>query len=103
MSWRSDETPDELEIFAGSIDEKWLIGDRTTRVPSQRLTEKGAWQKVLEEEGEEVLGAQICLPADGNFFFRNAIKGVTDSTVGAGKKWVENTSAGLVIPDDPAT
>ncbi|KAL8899495.1 MAG: hypothetical protein Q9192_001542 [Flavoplaca navasiana] len=32
FTWRSEATPDEIEILIGSIDEKWLIGDRTEKI-----------------------------------------------------------------------
>ena len=81
----------------GSIDEKWLIGDRTSRVSSEELAKHGAWDEVLRKEGD--LGKDLCEPRHGNYFFRNAIKGVTDGKTGGGKTWVENTEKGLVIPD----
>lgn len=93
--------PEEIEILTGSVDEAFLIGDRTARVESKVLTEKGKWKQMLEEEEErdsKVQGRDLCLPKRGNFFFRNAIHGVTDMKVG-GKRWVENSAPGLVIPD----
>lgn len=80
----------------GSVDEKWLIGDRTDRVTSEELTKAGRWHKVLEEEDD--LGQDIAAPRAGNFFWRNTVKGVTDQAV-AGKKWVEDTQKGLGIPE----
>ena len=97
VSWRHDEFPTEIEILVGSIDEKWLIGDRTERVKSEDLTREGVWDEVLQSEGD--VGKDICYPAHGNYFFRNAIKGVTDRKLGGGKTWVENTERGLQLPD----
>ena len=99
ISWRSDSTPDEIEVFVGSIDEEILIGDRTQRVSSQHLAEKGAWEKTLEEEKEGPVGTMLCVPANGNFYFRNAIKSVTDVAIGGGKRFVENTAAEMQMPD----
>ena len=80
----------------GSVDEKWLIGDRTSRVSSGELAKHGAWDEVLRKEGD--LGKDLCEPRHGSYFFRNAIKGVTDGRTGGGKTWVENTEKGLVMP-----
>ena len=81
----------------GTIDEKWLIGDRTERVKSEDLTKVGAWDEMLRDEGD--VGKDLCYPANGNYYFRNAIKGVTDRKLEGGKTFLENTSAGLEIPD----
>ena len=83
--------------MVGTIDEKWLIGDRTERVKSEDLTKVGAWDEMLRDEGD--VGKDLCYPACGNSFFRNAIKGVTDRKLGGGKTFLENTSTGLRIPD----
>ena len=80
----------------GSVDERWLIGDRTNTVSSEELAQAGRWHEVLEKEND--LGRDIAAPRAGNFFWRNAVKGVTDQTV-AGKKWVEDTQRGLAIPE----
>ena len=78
------------------MDEQLLIGDRTERITSEELAKGGRWQEVLEEEGD--VGRDIAAPRGGNFFWRNAVKGVTDQAV-AGKKWVEDTQRGLKISD----
>ncbi len=87
------------------MDELFLIGDRTARVESTLLAEKGGWEAVLrtereEEEGEEVgnalLGRELCVPRK-NFYFRNAVRGVTEGL--PGERFVEDTARGLVIPD----
>ena len=51
ISWRHEECPQEIELFLGSVDEKWLIGDRTERVSSEELAKDGAWEDVLRKEG----------------------------------------------------
>lgn len=85
--------------MTGTVDEAFLIGDRTARVESKVLAEKGKWEQVLREErGSTVLGRELCLPKGGNFFFRNAIQGVTD-TANGGKRFVESSAPKLVIPD----
>lgn len=80
----------------GSVDEQLLIGDRTERITSEELAKGGRWHEVLDEEGD--VGRDIAAPRAGNFFWRNAVKGVTDQAV-AGKKWVEDTQRGLTISE----
>lgn len=100
LSWRRVDVPEEIEILTGTIDEVFLIGDRTARIESKGLTEKGKWEQVLREEERDskVLGRDLCLPKGGNFFFRNAVLGVTDTKVG-GERVVENSHPAWVIPD----
>ena len=95
--WRADRAPDAIEFFIGTIDEKWLIGDRTNQVSSQSLTDPGVFEKVLDAE-EGVMGREICTPQAGQMYVRNAIKGVTDARIG-GKMFVEVTQAKMEIPD----
>lgn len=92
--------PEELEILTGTVDEAFLIGDRTARVESKVFAEKGSWDKMVKEEENDskVLGRDLCLPQGGNYFLRNAVQGVTDMTVG-GKRFVEDSRPGLMIPD----
>ena len=51
-----------------------------------------------EGEGKVGLGRDLCVPKGGNFFFKNAVRGVTDGGLG-GKRFVEDTAAGFVIPE----
>ena len=98
MTWRGDCFPDEIEVMTGSLDEKWLIGDRTARVASEEFAEKGRWKSMMDEEdksGVTKLGKELCTP-DEEFWFRNAIIGVTDSNA-AGKKMVEGSELALSI------
>lgn len=100
LVWRDKGAPEEIEILTGTVDEAFLIGDRTARVESKVLTEKGKWEQVLREEESDpkVKGNELCLPRGGRYFFRNAIQGVTDAEVG-GKRFVEASAPGLMIPD----
>ncbi|KAL8942070.1 MAG: hypothetical protein Q9216_001882 [Gyalolechia sp. 2 TL-2023] len=97
FSWRSEEAADEIELLIGTIDEKWLIGDRTEQVSSQSLTDKETFEKVLSED-DGVLGREICTPEAGQMYVRNAIKGVTDMRL-VGKRFVEVTQAKMEIAD----
>ncbi|KAL9605164.1 MAG: hypothetical protein Q9219_000098 [cf. Caloplaca sp. 3 TL-2023] len=92
LVWRADETADEVEVFIGTIDEKWLIGDRTQRVSSQDLTDTGVFEKVLSAD-DGTIGREICTPQAGQMYVRNAIKGVTDGRL-VGKRFVEVSQAG---------
>ncbi|KAL8787802.1 MAG: hypothetical protein Q9213_001989 [Squamulea squamosa] len=97
FTWRSDETPDEVEMMIGSIDEKWLIGDRTEKVSSESLAEPGVFEKVLAAD-EGAVGREICTPTGGQMFVRNAVGGATDVRL-AGKRFVEVSQKKLEIPD----
>lgn len=97
FSWRSDETADEIELFIGTIDEKWLIGNRAEQVSSQSLTDKNTFDRVLSED-DGALGRDICTPAAGQMYLRNAIKGATDMRL-VGKRFVEVSQAKMEIPD----
>ncbi|KAL9006637.1 MAG: hypothetical protein Q9188_000597 [Gyalolechia gomerana] len=97
FSWRSEETADEIELFIGTIDEKWLIGNRTEQVSSQSLTDEKTFEEVLSAD-EGALGRDICTPAAGQMYLRNAVKGATDVRL-AGKRFVEVSQAKMEIPD----
>ncbi|KAL8924637.1 MAG: hypothetical protein Q9208_003952 [Pyrenodesmia sp. 3 TL-2023] len=96
FTWRSDQTADEIEVLIGTIDEEWLIGDRTAKVSSESLTEPGVFEKVLGAE-EGALGREICSPRAGHMYMRNAIKGVTDARL-VGTRFVEVSQKGMEIP-----
>ena len=100
LTWRTEDNPGEVEILVGTIDEVFLIGDRSARVESHSLAWQGKWIEVLrteDEDGRTSLGQDLCVPQGGNFFFRNAVDGVTDRNLG-GHWYVEDTAKGLVIP-----
>ena len=97
MSFRHENSAQEIEICTGTVDEKWLIGNRTERVSSEDLAKEGKLEEVCKEEGG--LGKAIAEPRAGYFFWRNAIAGVTDHTTANAKRWVEHTAKGLQIPD----
>lgn len=100
LTWRDERRPEEVELFVGTIDEVFLIGDRSSRVESRSLVWQGKWTEVLrreDEDGRTSLGQDLCVPNGGNFFFRNAVDGVTDRNLG-GEWHVEDTAKGLVIP-----
>ena len=86
LTWRRDGSQ-WIEVALGTIDEKWLLGDRTARVSSQSLTEKGVFEKALAVD-DGAMGRDLSTPQGGHMFFRNAIKGATD-VVQVGTKYVE--------------
>ena len=96
LTFWNETTPEEFDIATGTVDEKWLIGDRTERVSSEELTIKGKWAELCKEEGQ--LGKEIAEPKAGCSFFTNAIIGVTDQGV-LSRRWIENREKGLQIPD----
>ena len=66
--WRSDDEHGQVEITLGSVDEDFLL-----------------------EKSDGELGRLLCEPADGNFWCKNAVKGVTD--VMPGKKYEEGSTS----------
>ena len=97
LTWRSEEQADGVEILLGTVDETYLIGDRTEKVPSQSLTSKANFEKVLDSD-DGALGREMCLPTAGQMCVRNAIKGATDTRL-VGKRFVEVTQTGLEVSD----
>ncbi|OJJ51754.1 hypothetical protein ASPZODRAFT_462982 [Penicilliopsis zonata CBS 506.65] len=83
LVWKTEKTPDELALFIGTLDEKWLIG------------EKGAGTEKPMEHGIRVhsrggLGELLATPRNGQYYFENAIEGVTDGA--RGKKYLTHPS-----------
>ncbi len=60
----------EVEVVAGSVDERWLVG----------------------EGGKEGVGRELCTTTGGNLWCRNEIKGVTDGMV-KGRKFEEESKS----------
>ncbi|MCJ1345123.1 hypothetical protein MMC31_003328, partial [Peltigera leucophlebia] len=91
LTWRTDDRPDEVEIFTGSVDEECLIGARTKSVASSMIAQRGGWEGCLSAERAEELnggsgkvgnggganGRELAVPKK-HFFYRNAVKGATD-------------------------
>lgn len=104
MFWRDIAVKEEVEIFLGTVDEEHLIGNRTERVPSEQLAEKGGWGKLVEEEkklddesSKSGKPLRPCIIGRGgirsHYYMRNAVAGVTDGM--EGNTWVEVTQRGL--------
>lgn len=80
LVWRSAEKPTEFDIFLGSIDEKFLVGERVEG--TEKKTPQGI---TVERRGG--LGRDICTPNQVQLFCENAIPGVTDLLHG-GKRYL---------------
>lgn len=70
MTWRNVKTPNDIDIFTGTLDEEALLGG----------------------DGET---AKALLTAPAQFWCENIIKGVSDGTVG-GTKFVKDRNHGVV-------
>ena len=76
LLWRCDKEPEEVGITTGTLDEKWLIGEKTGSDGPHQV-----------REGLDV-GKAPCDPVAGHLWFGNAVQGVTDQ-VTVGKKYLE--------------
>ncbi|KEF63106.1 uncharacterized protein A1O9_01082 [Exophiala aquamarina CBS 119918] len=87
LIWRSDDKVDTLDLFLGTIDETWLLGAKVEG--SERETAQGI---VVERVGG--LGKELCTPNQYQFYYANAISGVTDLLEG-GQKFLQENTHGL--------
>jgi hypothetical protein len=82
--WRSEENS-EIDLFLGTIDEKWLVGERVDSGSSTSdtvgPTRKGG------------VGKTLGIPMNGHYYYENVITGVTDGLRG-GKKYLTHPSQG---------
>ena len=76
--WRGEKDPQEVGITTGTVDEKWLIGEKV-----------GCDGPHEGREGVET-GKRLCEPIAGHLWFENAIKGVTDEAK-VGEKFLEGS------------
>ncbi|KAJ5112868.1 hypothetical protein N7456_001402 [Penicillium angulare] len=83
LIWRSEDKTDTLDLYLGTIDEKWLVGDRVEG--SETTTPHGI--KVMRTDG---VGKELCTPSQFQFYYENAIPGVTDVVQGGHKYLTEN-------------
>ena len=84
MIWRSETKTDTLDLYLGTIDERWLIGKRVAG--SEKHTEFGV---TVEREG--AVGKELATPNQFQFYCENAIEGVTDILHGGKRYLTENT------------
>lgn len=83
LIWRSDDKKDTLDLYVGTIDERWLVGERVK--DSEKTTKHGV---MVERVGS--LGKELCTPSEFQFYYENAIPGITDLVPGGKKFLVEN-------------
>jgi hypothetical protein len=83
--WRTEERPEEIDLFLGTVDERWLVGER---VDSGRST--GDTAGPTRKGG---VGKALGTPMDGQYYYENVIPGVTDGLRG-GKKYLTHPSEG---------
>lgn len=89
LIWRSGDKVDTLDLFLGTIDERWLLGAKVEG--SERKTAQGL---VVERRGG--LGKELCTPTQYQFYYENAIAGVTDLLEGGQKFLQENTDGSAI-------
>ena len=75
LIWRSADKPALFDLFLGTVDEKWLVG------------EKGV-------PGCADVGRTLATPNGTQFWMENAIKGITDLLAG-GKEYSKEGADGL--------
>ncbi|KAJ5675988.1 hypothetical protein N7462_008885 [Penicillium macrosclerotiorum] len=83
LIWRSEDKKDTLDLYVGTIDERWLIGEKVKG--SERKTKNGI---VFERVGS--VGKELCTPSEFQFYYENAIPGITDLVPGGQKFLAEN-------------
>lgn len=89
LIWRSADKIDTLDVFLGVIDGRWLLGAKVEG--SERRTAQGL---VVERSGG--LGKELCTPTQYQFYYENAIVGVTD-LLGGGRKYLQENTNGSPI------
>lgn len=88
LIWRSEDKKDTLDLYLGTVDERWLIGDSVAG--SEKKTKHGV---IVKREGS--IGKELCTPSEFQFYYENSIPGVTDLLPG-GRKFLTENGAGLV-------
>lgn len=92
LIWRSEDKKDTLDLYIGTIDERWLVGEKVKG--SETKTKHGV---TVERVGS--FGKELCTPSEFQFYYENAIPGITDLVPGGQKFLVEN-GAGVEKLDD---
>ncbi|KAH8810838.1 Mss4-like protein [Xylogone sp. PMI_703] len=86
LIWRSEDNTETLDLYLGTIDERWLVGAKVAG--SEKETEFGT---AVERRGG--IGKQLATPNQFQFWYENAIKGVTDILEG-GQKYLKESTDG---------
>lgn len=79
LLWRTEQKPEEIDVFLGTIDEKWLV-DRKADIAT--ATGNG---------NSESTGKTLGTPMHAQYYYENVIEGVTD-TVQGGKRYLTHSS-----------
>ena len=80
--------PDMVILMSGTLDEKWLMGERVEG--SEKKTSKGT-----EFQWSGGLAKELCTP-EQNLFWENAIPGFTDDPFG-GKMFLQSEVDGEAL------
>lgn len=94
LAWFTDDMPDELIIFVGTIDEMVLMGK--VHEDTVRETEHGKEFKRGQGLSTELTDASNA----GNLYWQNAIPGVTDHL--AGPKFLQHFVGNAPVPESTA-
>ncbi|KAH8821351.1 DUF636 domain protein [Xylogone sp. PMI_703] len=86
LIWRSDDKA-HMDLYIGTIDEKWLIGEKVEG--SEKQTEFGV---VSERKGG--IGKLLATPNQYQYWYENVIEGVTDNLDG-GVKYLQEKPASI--------
>ncbi|KAI9849307.1 MAG: hypothetical protein M1837_004767 [Sclerophora amabilis] len=81
LFWRSDDEKPSIEVCTGTVDEKWLLGERESESSMARI---GG------------MGKELATPSHGMNWYQNVIEGVTDGIVG-GTRYVETQKLGQIM------
>lgn len=71
LIWRSGDNTATLDLFLGCVDQKWLVGD----AEAGDATDRDAG---VRHNGHGGYGKDLCTPNQYQFWWENAIPGVTD-------------------------
>jgi len=86
LIWRSEDKTDTLDLYLGTIDEKWLVGEKVEG--SEEKTKFG-----VQTKRQGGYGKEFGTPSQFQFYYENAIEGVTDILKGGKKYLTENKDA----------
>jgi hypothetical protein len=89
LIWRSDEITETLDLFLGTLDEKWIVGEKIPE--SARETDFGT---VVERK--DGLGRELGTPTQFQFYCENTIAGVTDILRG-GRRYLKEYKDGKAL------
>lgn len=79
LLWRTEENPDQIDVFLGTVDEKWLVEQKADIATATGQTES------------ESIGKTLGTPMHAQYYYENVIKGVTDFVQG-GKRYLTHPS-----------